>query len=209
MLFHGFAELFGDAIGQTTDLHRFLKASPFGNHIANFGKGAESGSGRHLGFGRTVINEERFGDGMTGIGYGNDDANDRIVGSKDLFPWVEIDHVTFQLPSIGGNRGGTGPYLGREFGVFHFFKDSSRQVGFQVGQFLFGLIFVVRGQNGNSLRIFLFGVGDGGRVDFYREDVNLGRHLGRPDDRARSGGLSGFDGFVSCGCGQATQEERQ
>ena len=109
---------------------------------------------------------------MTGIGYGNDDANDRIVGSKDLFPWVEIDHVSFQLPSIGGNRGRTGPYLGREFGVLHFFEDSSRQVGFQVSQFCFRLIIVCR-QDGYSRLIFLFGVGDGCRVDFYREDVNL------------------------------------
>lgn len=143
MFFYGFPELFGDAIGQATDLHRFLKPSSLGNHIAEFGKGADSGSRRHLGFGRTVIDEERFVDGMIGIGYGDDDTYDGIIGSKDLFPWVEIDDVTFQLPSIGGNRGGAGPDLGREFGVFHFFKDSSRQVGFQVGQFLLGLIFVV------------------------------------------------------------------
>ena len=95
MLFHGFAEFFGDAIGQTTDLHRFLKPSPFGNHIAEFGKGADSGSWRHLGFGRAVINEERLGHGMVGIGYGDNDTDDGIVSSKDLFPWVEIDHVTF------------------------------------------------------------------------------------------------------------------
>ncbi len=69
---------------------------------------------------------------MVGVGYRDDDTDDGIVSSKDLFPWVKVDDVTLQLPSIGGNRGGAGPDLGREFSVLHFFKDSSRQVGFQV-----------------------------------------------------------------------------
>ena len=143
MGFHGFGELFGHAISQSTDLHGFLKPSPFGNHIAELGKGADSRTRSHLGLGRGVVDQKGLVDGMTRIRDGNNDADYRVIRANDPFPWVEIDHVTFQLPSIGGNRRRTGPYLGREFGVFHFFKDSGREIGFQVGQFLFRLIFVV------------------------------------------------------------------
>ena len=107
MLFHGFAEFFGDAIGQTTDLHRFLKTSPFGNHIADFGKGAESWPGRYLGFGRTVINEERFGDGMTGIGYRDDIPTTGLSVPRTFFPGSRLT----TLPSSFHPSEGTGEEL--------------------------------------------------------------------------------------------------
>ena len=42
MALHSVGEIFGNTIGDSPDLHRFLEASGFGNKTADFGKGAET-----------------------------------------------------------------------------------------------------------------------------------------------------------------------
>ena len=54
--FHSVGEIFGNTIGNSPDLHRFLKASGFGNKTANFGKGAETWPRGHFPFDGAVKN---------------------------------------------------------------------------------------------------------------------------------------------------------